>query len=53
MALGAAYFFVRRGAGYNASQTMMQARVAAQAACVAGLVGFGAYHAIIKDKDEE
>lgn len=44
--LGAAIVFGRRNAGWSMSQTIMQARVIAQGACVAGLVGVGVYTSI-------
>lgn len=43
VALGVGIVVLRRNAGWNMSQTIMQARVVAQGACVAGLVGLGAY----------
>lgn len=45
-ALGAGFVLARRNAGWNMSQTIMQARVAAQGVAVAGLVGMGAYAAM-------
>lgn len=55
VALGVGIVLSRRNAGWGMSQTIMQARVAAQGACVAGLVGFGAYTAYTakKNKDDE
>jgi hypothetical protein len=43
VALGVAIVIFRRNAGWGLSQTIMQARVAAQGACLAGILGAGIY----------
>jgi len=53
VAFGAGIVYFRRNSGWGMSQSIMQARVAAQAACVAGLVGFGIYASTRNSDDDD
>ena len=51
--LGVGIVFGRRNSGWSMSQTIMQARVLAQGACVAGLIGVGVYASMEQKRKEE